>query len=397
MVDTDEGSIEGSSDSLSISDSEEGDTLGSEEESSGLGSSTLDSEREKDDLEENQFSQTDTKSGDNMDAFVLPVMPRIKSEKADYNLKLAWAGGATPGQYQIACITSGVPITLILDSGAACSIIGVETYRQLPPQERPTLTPCEGNLMSASGDPIDVYGRADFQFTTAKNIKINQTCYVANLPSGLHLLGADFLNDATRNIVINWSQRLMAIDLDIVEIDFLQASVITKVCFVDKICVPPNSECVLRARVTGGRWNAGHESGFFDPSRSFQQRRDISLAASLLTPDEGGWVQMRVANASENLVSIRQGECAGYLQSDSNIVTQDLDSSVGSRDPMEALSEELDEAFPEVLALREEPLLERPMSNPWGQAKLVTETYEPVLYDSVPDLLEEREEPITSD
>ena len=96
---------------------------------------------------------------------------------------------------------------------------------------------------------------------------------------------------------------------------------------------------------------------------------------------------MRVANATENLVKIKKGECAGYLQSDPDILIEDLESSLVYNDPMGSLSAELDEAFPKVLALREEPLLERPIANPLEQARLVTESYEPVVCDSMPALL----------
>ena len=101
---------------------------------------------------------------------------------------------------------------------------------------------------------------------------------------------------------------------------------------------------------------------------------------------------MRIANTSDNLVKIKRGECAGYLQSDPNILTPNLNSPPVYNDPIGALSEKLEETVPKVLALREETLLERPLDNPLEQARLVTETYEPILYDSVPALLTVREE-----
>jgi hypothetical protein len=232
-------------------------------------------------------------------------------------------------------------------------------------------------MKGITGNPLAVYGKADIYFVSSVTGGVlPQTCYVVDIDQDYQFMGGNVIG--RKDIPVNalYSCNVLQIGSEYFPIEWIPGIRIARAWLMDNMVIAPHSECVLRAKVDCTRWVAERESGLLTPSPVYQNKKGINIASALVIPNSKGVIQCRIANPTDKVVSIKQREDIGYLEPCFELLEEDPFQT--PEDPMDGFSRALDKLTKPVFALREEPLLERPVKSEREEVHWVDSSYEPV-------------------
>lgn len=87
-----------------------------------------------------------------------------------------------------------VPVSLLIDSGAAVTIIGPQVFERMHPSKKGMLRPTKWRVKAVNGESLPVRGQIELQLTT-NNHKLPLTALLADIHED-GILGMDFLREA---------------------------------------------------------------------------------------------------------------------------------------------------------------------------------------------------------
>ena len=204
----------------------------------------------------------------------------------------------------------GEPISFLLDTGAAVTLIGEDVWRRVNAKQPTKLQPwSEQKLVGVDGSPLEVHGQVHVTVVAQGNTFETQALVVSPLTTE-GILGLDFLKKHQATIdVRNRQLRLGSCDcnLSLVEARTPHTTQ-TRVCATATISIPPNSEVEVMAclsqPVQDGTWLLEEVPG---------KRHAACVARAVVSP-QGDQVVVRLLNPRPEPVKVYSGSHLATLE-----------------------------------------------------------------------------------
>ncbi|KRZ65622.1 Retrovirus-related Pol polyprotein from transposon 17.6, partial [Trichinella papuae] len=217
-----------------------------------------------------------------------------------------------PSSIFVQANVAGTDSQLLLDTGAAVTLIREDLFNSLSP--KPELRPVYVRLLSASGDPLDVLGtcRLPIRFVAQS---FAHTLFVARNLAFPGLLGADFL--LSNGCVINLDDNVLRIGSTEVHLErpsqICTANTPTKPCRAvlrDTVLVPGRSEILVYACCPA---IPERTECVFSPSPLLPDRHAVVAANSVGTVTTDSRIVVRLLNPDPTPVTLYAGSTVGEL------------------------------------------------------------------------------------
>ena len=154
----------------------------------------------------------------------------------------------------------GEPISFLLDTGAAVTLIGSDVWRRVSAKQPTKLQPwSDQKLVGVDGSPLEVHGQVHVTVVAQANTFETQALVVSPFTTE-GILGPDFLKKHQATIDVR--NRQLRLDSRNCTLSLVEARIPptskTRVYAISTISIPPNSEVEVMARlsqpVQGGTW-----------------------------------------------------------------------------------------------------------------------------------------------
>ena len=209
---------------------------------------------------------------------------------------------------------NGITTDLLIDSGAAVTVISDKMYESIPLSQRPLLSVPDGKvkLEAANNDLITVKGTAKLTFYIG-NEQIEWEVFVASIcDSGI--LGYDFLYH--HDCVLEARQGLT---LRGKPVDCTIRGIPPKISLVSNVTVPAYSEVVVQGDFTDTPSSSSSSDNpffIFEPVLTHHENTsDIVIGRSLIDSRRSDIaIPIRVMNVSDEECKLHAGMTLGYLE-----------------------------------------------------------------------------------
>ena len=202
---------------------------------------------------------------------------------------------------------------LLIDTGAAVTIISQSVYNNIHPDHRPPLIePLDKTVLkTADESTMNVMGQATFHFDIAGKV-FTWDAYVALIHDDA-LIGFDFLYNF--DCVVE-ARRGLKIDGILVDCDFSGTSFATRrVTLKSSIVVPPNSEILTTGCVEKSTEdNNSNNDVIIEPlPAGLRNKESVLVAATLCNEDQVKYgAPLRLMNTTSESISMLAGQTVAY-------------------------------------------------------------------------------------
>lgn len=208
-----------------------------------------------------------------------------------------WLNG--DGLY-IRSYVQGVPIALLVVTGANISIISVGFFRNMPESTKPELDSVNIAMLTATGEVSPFFGKGQFSLKMGE-MDFSHEMWLANIKSD-GILGMDFLMKHQCDVVL--SEQCLKLKKSFIPCFKSKGEAMCcRVVIAVSTCVPANSEVIVRGKVidTNGR------SGFVltEPSEQFSDCCNLLMASSVINVSGDG-VPIRLMNLTDQDIRLHK-------------------------------------------------------------------------------------------
>jgi hypothetical protein len=214
--------------------------------------------------------------------------------------------------YLAACVAGG-PVNLLVDTGAACTLLNTRVYRALPETRRPSLAFSAQVLRAANGGLVTVHGAADMTIEV-EGVLFTHSVVVADLGGIPAVLGSDFLEEY--QVVLDIGRGLLLAPA-------VEATLHKKESDGHCALVRLTATCDIHAGsmrcVTGLQmpFNLDQEleeaPGLVEPNSGELELLGLYLPEAFVTRDKRGAIFLAIANTSDVDVEVSAGTVIAML------------------------------------------------------------------------------------
>ena len=202
----------------------------------------------------------------------------------------------------------GVPVSMLIDSGAAVTVISPNIYAKMPAQAKRGLSATKWRVRSASGDSLSVKGQVELELQTERSVW-PLTALVADIQED-GILGLDYLGEA----VIDCKKRTLSINNELTPLVEKPTSGPERKCFriylSETIELPERSEAWVKGNVG---CKDQQEAVWLVESGNGENQ--IQVEDALTEQSEDGSVYLRVINNSDFPRKLRKGSKVAQCES----------------------------------------------------------------------------------
>ena len=234
----------------------------------------------------------------------------------DYNIIVSPI--APTGCFKLHGLVNGEPMSFLLDTGAAVTLLARDAWTRIDPKRSTKLEPwTEYRLVGVDGSPLQVYGQARVDIEL-EGEKLSGDVVVVSPLTSEAILGLDFLRRHDAVIKVKEKQLTLGGNdcvLPLSEANSLSSSSYLPIRAVETIEVPPYSEMDVMATVeqpAAGVWLL----------EGVAEGRPAALTARALVTPRSGQVRVRLLNPRPERVKIYKGSKIATLEEVDEPVTQ---------------------------------------------------------------------------
>jgi transposase InsO family protein len=193
---------------------------------------------------------------------------------------------------------------MLVDTGSVVTIVSQRIYEDLG-RDRPQLHRIETLLTAADGRPLELLGKATFEFRVENHVFV-QEAIVVNLNDADGILGMDFLVKNKMDFKIG--KAILQMPRGKIQLHMKKSYGCSRVRISDSVAIPPASEQYIKGYIEGISGNMV----MVEPYRSVN-RRGLLMAKAVVEPD-GSDVILSVMNISDKPIRLGKNTYIGCLQ-----------------------------------------------------------------------------------
>ena len=209
-----------------------------------------------------------------------------------------------------------IPISWLVDTGAAPNVLNWNVYNRLHDITKPTIRESNCSLYAAGGEKLKVYGETDIEVCIGRSV-FTLTVVVADLENLDGILGMKFLTeemcifDAYHgslqiNGMTHYMQRLE------------NQSQVCRIRLSESVTVKSGHEQVLIGEIDK-RWNSDNTVGITEATDSFLKTTGLLMCDTVVEPKLSK-VILTCTNLNDEPVRVNKGTTIGLLQPIANII-----------------------------------------------------------------------------
>ena len=202
------------------------------------------------------------------------------------------------------------PVSFLLDTGAAVSLISRDVWRRVNAKQPTKLQPwSDQKLVGVDGSPLEVHGQVCVSITAQGKALETEALVVSPLTTE-GILGLDFLKKHQATIDVRNGQLLLGVSNCTLSLEEAGTTLTTQptVCAAATICIPPNSEVEVMAHlsqpVESGAWLLEEAPG---------ERHAACVARAVVSP-QSDQVVVRLLNPRPEPVKVYRGSRIATLE-----------------------------------------------------------------------------------
>ena len=212
--------------------------------------------------------------------------------------------------YFVTGFIHGKPLAFLVDTGSCCTILSKAVFERWPPETRPTLTPVNLYLVTATGESSPFLGKAKIEITLGSQ-KLLHDVLLADIKND-GILGMDFLTKHCCDMFLSRNHLLLNGE----KIACFRSSVdaiptCSRIAILDTVEVPPECEIIVKGRPLD-RVDS-NSTGVVEATESFIGRSGLLIAKALVCP-EFGTIPLRIMNLSDEPLRLYKNTVAALYE-----------------------------------------------------------------------------------
>ena len=203
-----------------------------------------------------------------------------------------------------------VPVSLLIDSGAAVTIIGPQVFERMHPSKKGMLRPTKWRVKAVNGESLPVRGQIELQLTT-NNHKLPLTALLADIHED-GILGMDFLREA----IIDCKERSLSLQDKHVPLftkENLDQRPHRRVYIQETIELQENSDAYVTATLEEG------SDAVVGIVGSCPSDANFAVEDAVVSIEAGNTVSLRLMNTSNLPIRLRKGTKIAHFEPVSQI------------------------------------------------------------------------------
>ena len=212
--------------------------------------------------------------------------------------------------YFVAGYIKGKPHAFLVDTGSCCTIISKNVFENWPYEMRPSLTPVNMHLVTATGESSPFIGQAEIEIKLGGQKIMHDVLFADVKNDGI--LGMDFLTKHGCDVFLSKNHILLNGE----KITSYRSSVdiIPSCCRIainENVEVPPECEIIIMGHAMDRVDTCG--IGVLEATESFVDRSGLLIAKALVSP-EFGTVPLRIMNLSNEPCMLHKNMVAAMYE-----------------------------------------------------------------------------------
>ena len=186
--------------------------------------------------------------------------------------------------YFVAGYIHGKSLALLVDSGSCCTILSKALFERWPQETRPSLTPVNLHLVTATGESSLFLGKAKVEIILGSQKLLHDVLFADVKNDGI--LGMDFLTKRRCDMFLSKNHLLLKEE----NIACFRSSVdiiptCSRIAILETVEVPPECEIIVKGRSLD-RIDS-NSTGVFEATQSFADRSGLLIPKALVCPEFG--------------------------------------------------------------------------------------------------------------
>ncbi|MEW8546534.1 MAG: reverse transcriptase domain-containing protein [Candidatus Thiodiazotropha sp.] len=204
----------------------------------------------------------------------------------------------------------GKSLAFLVDTGSCCTILSLTLFESWPQEIRPSLTPVNLHLVTATGESSPFLGKTEIEITLGSQ-KLLHEVLIADVKND-GILGMDFLTKHSCDMFLSKNHLLLNGE----KIACFRSSVeaiptCSRIAIFETVEVPPECEMIVKGRALDRVDSSG--TGILEATESFVGRSGLLIAKSLVCP-EFGVVPLRIMNLSNETFRLYKDTVAAMYE-----------------------------------------------------------------------------------
>ncbi|MEW8544975.1 MAG: reverse transcriptase domain-containing protein [Candidatus Thiodiazotropha sp.] len=212
--------------------------------------------------------------------------------------------------YFVAGYIQGKSLAFLVDTGSCCTILSRNVLDRWPQETRPSLTPVNLHLVTATGESSPFLGKAEIEITLGSQKLLHDVLFADVKNDGI--LGMDFLTRHRCDVFLSKDHLILNGE----KIACFRSSVdiiptCCRIAILESVEVPPESEIIVQGRPLD-RVDT-NSIGILEATESFVDRSGLLIAKALVCP-EFGTVPMRIMNLTSQSFMLNKNTVAAIYE-----------------------------------------------------------------------------------
>ena len=243
-------------------------------------------------------------------------------------------------------IIGGVSVDMLVDTGSTYTIVDIGFYNSIPIENISELRHINLVLKNANGQKLQVYGEADLTIKIGDQSTVFPI-KVVSLGDHSTILGLDFMED--HECSIDLGKGILKMNKNSNKLFRKGDTRCSRIQIEENISIPPRKEMIVPGKFQMSDWSDHRKIGLVEPTQMLTSKTGVLVARVVVSTDKST-IPVRIANLTDNIVTLNKGSTIGLLQPICNISKFELEkqSSNFQKGELFKISENENLSIPEI-------------------------------------------------
>ena len=208
--------------------------------------------------------------------------------------------------YFVAGYVHGKSLAYLVDTGSCCTILSKNVLDRWPQETRPSLSPVNLHLVTATGESSSFLGKAEIEITLGIQKVLHDVLFADVKNDGI--LGMDFLTKHRYDMFLSKNHLILNGEKIACFHNIVEAiSTCCRIAILESVEVPPECEIIVQGRPMD-RIDK-NSTGVVEATERFVNRSGLLIAKALVCP-EFGTIPLRIMNLNSESFMLHKNTVA---------------------------------------------------------------------------------------
>ena len=229
-----------------------------------------------------------------------PLRSEVKTNQSSIHGSIGVSSAAQEAGMYVEADIHQVKCKLLVDTGATVSIVSNDIYQKIPDVARPTLTSTNQEVLTASGDKLNILGRGNFlmRLNDTKDMVVHALVAQITVDG---IIGLDCLRSNAG--LIDLQNSMLEVDGRRVSLKYAGKLGGFRVVAHDKVVMPAQSEMIIRGAVDDSANKLTYETDMLvEANETFLKKDKALVGRSLVQASKNVFVRVMNPSADTQII-----------------------------------------------------------------------------------------------